>query len=295
VTLRTWHSLPTVIRAVLAGVVVSSVGTLPWALLVSLNLKYAPTIPWAVPITAVYLWFFWKYVRGSWWPRETAEAREQNCRARSLPEDVWAASIGAGILGLWSVLLFQGVYGRMVELPSQHAEDLSNVPVLTLFVSYLMSAVVAGVTEESGFRGYMQRPIEQKYGPVVAIIVTASIFGFMHFVHREVTFVLMPWYMGIALVYGMIAYLTGSILPTIVLHAGGNMLGAFQILMSGRAEWNTISLEKKPIWETGADASFWLATLGFIIVTAAAIWAYAGLARTTKRSRTQHGINAHSS
>jgi hypothetical protein len=73
------------------------------------------------------------------------------------------------------------------------------------------------------------------------------------------------------------------------------MLGAFQILMSGRAEWNTISLEKKPIWETGADAAFWLSLAGFLIVSAAATWAYIGLSRITKRSRVQNRFDAYSS
>lgn len=231
------------------------------------------------------MWFFWKYVRGAGFPQSTADARRRDCRAFSLPEDVWAPAIGAGILGLWALLLFQGVYGRLVHLPTQSTEDLSGVPMFTVFALLTMSAVVAGITEESGLRGYMQRPLEEHYGPVVAILVTGMMFGFLHFTHKEMTIALMPWYMGVALVYGALAYLTGSILPCVVLHAGGNILGAFLLLATGRAEWETTSVSKTLIWESGADAAFWLTVLGFGAVTTAAIWAYVGLARVVRNSR----------
>lgn len=281
---RLWHSLPVFVRAVLTGFVITAAGTTPWALLVSLNLKNWPAFPWAVPPTAIYIWFFWKYVRGAGWPKSNAEERNKNCRAYDLSGDVWAAAIGAGILGLWSLILFQNVYSRMVNLPTQSGEDLSGIPVFTLVTSLIMSAIVAGITEESGLRGYMQRPLEQQYGPVIAILTTGIIFGFMHFTHREVTFVLLPWYMGVALVYGALAYITDSIMPGVVLHAVGNMLGALQLIAGGRSEWQTDLKPKPLIWESGADTSFWINCLAFIAVTAATVWVYSMLGRTVKKS-----------
>jgi len=282
-----WHSLPVIIRAVLTGLLVTSAGTVPWAILAGLNLKYVPEVPWAALITAPYLWFYWKYVRGSGWPRSTSEDRRQNCRAFNLSDEVWAAAIGAGILGLFALLLFQNVYVRMVIMPAQSGDDLSKVPMLTLFVSLIMSALVAGISEESGLRGYMQRPLEQRYGPVAAILITGMVFGFMHFTHREVTIALMPWYMGVAAVYGAVAYLSGSILPCIVLHAGGNILGTFQLLMTGRPEW-VASVPQPLIWETGPDTSFWFSVLGLAAISAAAVWAFSGLARVAKMSKPIH-------
>jgi membrane protease YdiL (CAAX protease family) len=275
--------IPVIIRAVLTGTIVTAMGTLPWAFLVSLNLKYFPDFPWAAAITGVYIWFFWKYVRGWGWPQATAKERHKNCRALGLPDEVWPAAIGAGILGLWSLLLFQSVYGRMVNLPPS-AEDLSNVPTLTLFVSLIMSSIVAGISEESGFRGYMQRPLEEQYGPVMAIFVTAISFGLLHFTHREFTLMLMPWYMGVGIVYGVLAYLTKSILPSVVLHAGGNMFGAVQLLFSGRAEWQAPSSTQQLIWETGPDGMFWISLLGFVVIALAAVWAYFSLARITRKA-----------
>jgi membrane protease YdiL (CAAX protease family) len=50
-----------------------------------------------------------------------------------------------------------------------------------------MSALVAGFCEEAAFRGYMQGPIERRYGPVVAILATGIAFGFAHLSHPQVT------------------------------------------------------------------------------------------------------------
>ena len=38
------------------------------------------------------------------------------------------------------------------------------MPAFTGFLLLVMSSVVAAVTEEAGFRGYMQGPIEPRYG-----------------------------------------------------------------------------------------------------------------------------------
>ena len=281
---RLWHHLPVIVRAVLTGLIITAAGTTPWAFLVSLNLKHWSELPWAVPPTALYIWFFWKYVRGAGWPKSNAEERNKNCRAYDLSGDVWAAAIGAGILGLWTLILFQNIYSRMVNLPTQSTEDLSSIPLFTLLTSLIMSSIVAGITEESGLRGYMQRPLEQQYGPVFAILVTGTIFGLMHFTHRDVTIILMPWYMGVALVYGALAYITKSIMPGVVLHTGGNMLGAIQLIAGGRTEWQTDLKPKSLIWESGVDVSFWITCLGFIALTTATVWAYSMLGRMVKKS-----------
>ena len=202
-----WVRLPVLVQAVLTGLAVAAAGTLPWATLVSINIKH-PALPWAVPITAVYLWLFWRYVRGGGWPQSTAAARRASSRANSLPEDLWGPALLAGVLGLVGVLLLQGVLGRLVDLPQQRDLDVSQFPALTVLLWVLMSSLVAGVVEETSFRGYMQTPIERRHGPVIAILVTGSLFGLMHFTHREVTLVLLPYYIAVAAVYGALAHLT---------------------------------------------------------------------------------------
>ena len=44
-------------QAVLIGMLVVIAGTIPRNVIFAANLRYYPTFPWAVPLTAVYLWF----------------------------------------------------------------------------------------------------------------------------------------------------------------------------------------------------------------------------------------------
>jgi membrane protease YdiL (CAAX protease family) len=195
----------------------------------------------------------------------------------------------AGMLGLVFVVLLQGVMQRLVTLPQQRDIDPSKFPLATVLAWVLMSAIVAGVAEETSFRGYLQRPIERRYGPVAAILVTGSLFGFLHFTHPEVGLVLMPFYLAVAAVYGALAWLTDSILPSMVLHAGGNMLGAFDLFTRGRSEWQASPGPTRLIWDTGADGSFWFSVVIAAIAGAVAVWAYAGLAGEVRRARRAEG------
>lgn len=283
--LSLWWRLPVIVRAVLTGVVVAAAGTIPWAALVSANAKHWSTVPWAVPPAALYLWLFWQYVRGAGWPRSTAEARRTNCRANRLSEDVWRMALFAGVLGLAAVVLLQRVMNRLVALPQQRDADfLSQFPFVTVLLWVLMGSVVAGVVEEVSFRGYMQGPIERRHGPVIAVLVTGGLFGFAHFTHPEVTLILMPFYLAIAAVYGALAYLTNSILPSMVLHAGGDVLGAFDLFARGQSEWQASSSPKPLIWQTGADASFWISSVAVLIVGSATVWAYTKLASIARKA-----------
>ena len=274
-----WRRLPVLVRAVLTGLLAAAAGTLPWAFLVSANTKYFPAAPWAVPVMAAYLWLYWRYVRGEWWPRSSADTRRVNARANPVRDDLWGPALLAGILGLIAVLLLQGVLARLVSLPQQRDLDVSLYPAVTVMLWILMSAVVAGVVEETSFRGYMQRPIERRHGPVVAVLVTGVAFGFLHFSHPEVTLVLLPYYLAVAAVYGALAHLTDSTWPSMLLHGGGNVFSAAGLFLGGRSEWQLLAVPKPLIWETGPDALFWGATVAFLVVGGAAVLAYSALSR----------------
>ena len=261
-----------IVRAVLTGAAAAAAGTVPWAVLAAANLKFFTSVPWCVPVMALYLCLLWRH------------APRTNLRANRLSEDVWGAALVAGVLGLWALVLGLNVLNRLVRLPPQQLGDMSQVPVLTVVALFAMGAVVAGFVEEASFRGYMQRPIEQRYGPVVAILVTGSVFGFAHFSHPEVTLILMPYYLAVAAIYGTLAYLTNSIWPSIVLHAGGNMFVAIDFFARGQSEWQTSANPAPLIWETGLDASFLLWTLAALIVGAAAVSAYAMLSTVARNT-----------
>ncbi len=283
---RLWLCLPRALRAVLTGVTVAAAGTMPWAGLVAANIRHESDLPWSVPIMAAYLWLYWRYfVRGWGWPRSTAETRRIDSRANRLPGEVWGAALLAGMLGLVSVLLLQGVLSRLVALPQQRDIDPSQYPLVTVLLWVVMSAVVTGVVEETAFRGYLQRPIERRHGPVIAVLITGTLFGFGHFAHPEVGLVLLPFYLAVAAVYGALAYYTDSIWPSLVLHAGGNMFSAFDLFTRGRSEWELTAAPRPLIWETGPDAAFWGNLAALLIVGALAVWAYLGLAGAAHAAR----------
>jgi membrane protease YdiL (CAAX protease family) len=165
-------------------------------------------------------------------------------------------SLFAGIIGQGAALAFQSVLARLVALPpEQQRTGVPQIPASTMLALVLVGALVAGIAEEAGFRGYMQGMIEQRHGPAVAILVSGIVFGLSHFLHRQVGFGHLPFYLAVSAVYGMLTSLTGSIMPGVVLHAAGNMLDGFLLVLSGQSSWT--SAPKALVWESGPDKSFW--------------------------------------
>jgi hypothetical protein len=77
-------------------------------------------------------------------------------------------------------------------------------------------------------------------------------------------------------IFGVLAYLTGSILPGLILHTSVDALRYVQLL------WLGTSTPQVLIWETGADLKFWANVLAFIGLGATAIWAYYKLAAVVR-------------
>lgn len=274
-----WLKIPALLRAVIVGLAVVSLGTVPWATLASLNIKYWSDVPWSVPVMALVLVAWWKYfVRGRGRPAAIAEPRRLAARANPVPDHLWGAALAAGILGLVSVLLLQGVLARLVSLPQQQELDPSKFPLGTVLAWVIMSAVVAGVVEETAFRGYMQRGIEERHGPLVAILVTGSVFGLLHFTHPEVGVVLLPYYIAVAAVYGGLAYATNSTFPSMVLHTGGNVFSAFSLFTQGRSEWQLGTQPPLLVWQSGVDAAFVVNVAAFLATSFGTVLAYRALA-----------------
>jgi membrane protease YdiL (CAAX protease family) len=269
-----------VVQAVFVGMFIVIAGLMPWNILFAANLRYYTGVPWAVPLTAAYLWIFWRYLQGAGPPDETREARRTNLRAHRLPARVWAWSLGAGGLGIVALVLGLRVANRLVALPVQQVPDLIGVPDATMLALLLASTPVAGMVEEAGFRGYMQGPIERRYGLIVAILITGTMFAVLHL---DFTPILWPYYMAVAAIYGTVTHLSGSILPAVVLHTAGNVYSNLNLWRHGQAEWQASSGPAVLIWQSGADALFWTATAAFLAVATAALWACSRLARVASQ------------
>lgn len=196
-------SLALIGRAVFIGIVVVLAGTIPRNIFFALNLHLFASVPWAVPVTGTYLWFFWKYLKGS-------DDRRQLLRANPLSARNWLWALTAGLFGITALVLALSIANRFVALPGQQLPNLAGVPKSTILSLLLAAAPIAGLIEESAFRGYMQGPIERRCGLPIAILITGTMFAL---VHLGFTPILWPYYVAVAALYGVVTSRTNSILP----------------------------------------------------------------------------------
>jgi membrane protease YdiL (CAAX protease family) len=282
------HRLPILVRAPVAGFVIAAAGTYPWATLASWNQRVLVRVPWALLPMSVYLWFYWRYLGGAGWPRSTSSLRRKSLRANTLEPELWVTAILTGLLGLATLVPLLGIMSRLAALPAESRPI--NVPAemsfVTVFFLLVMASLVAGVVEEAAFRGYMQGPIERRHGVPIAILVNGALFGLAHYTHHpESVLMMLPYYIGVAAVYGGLAYATDSILPGVALHAGGDVLSLMRLWATGLPEWQVAAEPPPLIWQTGVDAAFVGGMIVFLALSSAAVWAYASLARAARAAR----------
>lgn len=101
-------------------------------------------------------------------------------------------------------------------------------------VIILAAVVFAGVFEEMLFRGFVQNAFEQRHPPLMAIFITAVLFGAVH---------LSPWWfvqlIFIAMFLGVLAWKSDSIIPSALVHAQNNFIA---VLLSNIDEAEALPL-----------------------------------------------------
>ena len=263
--------MTTVVAAVAAGVGVLLAGNLPWAAaLAPANLRVLPAVPWAIAPMALYLWLYWRYIGGHLGAAESAGFRRTSLRANSLTARVWVMAILTGLIGFATLVALLLLMARVVAMPpSAPLETPPAMPAVTAFLLLIMSSVVTGVTEEAGFRGYMQGPIERRYGLAAGIVVNGTMFGLLHFPsHPAAVVEMLPYYLAVSAVYGGLVWATDSILPAVALHAGGNVWSLTRLWATGRPEWQLSATPSSPVWTTGLDAAFLTAAIALAFLAA---------------------------
>jgi membrane protease YdiL (CAAX protease family) len=271
----------TIVSAVLLGIAVLFAGNLPWGVLLApANLAVVLTAPWAVVPMAIYLRVYWMYIGGRIGPSETATSRREQLRANPLAPRVWPIAIASGLTGFAAILALTAVMARLVTLPSGQIVFPSEVPAVTAATLLVMASLVAGVTEEATFRGYMQGPIERRYGLLAAILVNGTAFGLLHFpTHPDAVIAMLPYYIAVAAVYSGLTWATNSILPAVTLHVGGDIWSLGRLWLTGRPEWQRSDSPAPLVWDSGVDASFlWACTL-VVAFAAATVALYVYLRR----------------
>jgi membrane protease YdiL (CAAX protease family) len=215
-----------------------------------------------------FLWLYWKYFSGSWWPRSTAEARSKYFRTVRLSPAIWKWGLAGTFL---FVVVFQSatvLTFRLIEFPAEAAADygLDTLPVWEAWLTIIMASLVAGICEETGFRGYMQVPLEKRYGPVAGITIVSILFTVFHLGQAWAGPVLFQIF-AISVLFGILAYASGSLIPSIIAHT---IMDTFNFAfwwtdLGGKFEWQTIAV-------TGIDPLFIIAVIIFVISLALFFW-----------------------
>ncbi len=104
-------------------------------------------------------------------------------------------------------IIYERLYGRL----------MSNRDVISVGLSIIGAAAIPAISEESFFRGFMQKSAEQTLRSVPAILITAGFFAVFHFNPINIV----PFF-GVGLFLGVLAYLTDSLYVPIAAHFSFN-------------------------------------------------------------------------
>lgn len=249
---RLWSRLPVLIRAIVGGIFVFLVLQTGCSLLFIANMRVAPSIPWSLPLGLLYLWVGFQYFNGRWRPHATSVARRESMRARRLSRREWPPALAACAAVIVFIIATTIISYRLIDIPVEEM-GVPESSKLSLYASLLLISIVAGVSEEAGFRGYMQTALEKRYGPVFAVAVSALMFWVAHLNHANgVPRIVSLCIMGASL--GTLTVFARSILPAMLAHATADSI-VFIGSVSGIGPdylWHPAHLR-----ETGLDGFFW--------------------------------------
>jgi membrane protease YdiL (CAAX protease family) len=266
-------SILAAVGAVLFGFVCLVVGGAVSGALMFANLKLAPALPFFLPATVLWLWLFWRYVRGDGWPRSTSNRRRDLLRVRRLSPRAWGWALVAGGLSLAAVMGIAFMTYRFAKLPDAAYRapfEVDSFPPWALVSIFAAVALTAAVVEEVAFRGYMLSGIQRRFGWAVGIIVVTILFYVAHLSHAYATMAFVPFFLAHGLVLGLLVFYTRSILPGVVLHAVSDLL--------------VLPMQYGVIPSAGEWGFVWQGWLS-LLAGAAAIPAFGQLARTTALER----------
>lgn len=268
-----WARVPVAVRAVVSGLLVGLVAANVWpVLLVSLGVPLGALAE--IIFLGVYVW----WAAGGGPPRSMRSARAAAFRRGRLSPEQWFWGICAALLFAVTVhaaivLLFRFVPFPAAEFRSGY--NFSFVPSLPLkWVVVVVSAISAAVCEETGFRGYMQRPIEQRHGAAVAILISSVFFTLVHLTKSWAMMGMVPIVLGAGVLLGLLAWSAGSLIPGMVGHAVMDT-GLFAYWWTDTAG----TFSERPITVTGVDLPFAIECVVFALSLAGVLLAISKLQR----------------
>jgi len=263
-----WGKIPSWIRGPVTGILILLVALQPIIFLIQLNQIHFQQVPWSILPSAIFLWLCWSYLGGSGPPSSTRALRQNLLRANRVSAEkgalVWVSAIFIVMLiSAFTVLSFSIQTLSMDRIGL--VANLFELPTFTALGIIALVAIMSGVIEEAAFRGYMQRIMGKRHHPVLAILVTALMFALVH--PQPLLFILI--FMGGASAWGILAYLSDSIYPTIAAHA---LIDFLFIMWAWLNPDSLQALLDFNILETGVNQFFLFWTAVWVIALAGFIW-----------------------
>jgi membrane protease YdiL (CAAX protease family) len=253
-----WSRLPVSLRAIVTGLLIALVAANVWPILL-VNLG----VPLAAISEAVFLSLYLWWASGGGLPRKTRASRAFAFRRRALLSTQWFWSIVSALFFAVTILAAIVLLFRFFPFPKEafrHGYNFSFIPSLPLkWLAVVVSAASAGICEETGFRGYMQRPIEQRHGAPIAILVSSIFFTLLHLNKTWATLGMVPIVFLAGVLLGLLAWSAGSLIPCMIGHVMMD-IGLFAYWWTGIAG----DFTARPLTETGVDLSFSIACVVFI-------------------------------
>jgi membrane protease YdiL (CAAX protease family) len=248
-----WARLPTALRAIISGLLMALIPANVWPLLL-LNLGVPLAGVVEVAFLALYVW----WASGGGPPRTTQAARATAFR-RGIPTPTqWSWGLIAALFFAISIHASIVLLFRIVPYPMatfRQGYDFSFIPSLPLkWIAVVVSATSAGICEETGFRGYMQRPLELRHGAPVAVLISSLFFTAVHLTKGWAMAGMVPIVFGAGVLLGLLAWSSGSLIFGMIGHVVMD-IGLFAYWWTGVAGKFTA----KPISETGVDQPFLIA------------------------------------
>lgn len=245
------------LRAILAGLFIAILAANVWPLLV-----IRLSVPFAAATEVLFLAILLWWAGGGGPPRSWQAARMRAFRGIRLSPRQWIWGILAAVAFAVTVHAALVLLFRVIPFsPSafRRGYDLSFIPKLSLrWIAVVVSAAAAAISEETGFRGYIQQPIEEMSGVPIAVGVSALFFTLLHLNQAWATPAMLPIVLGAGVLLGFIAAAARSLIPGMIGHFLMD-LGLFAYWWTGLAG----TFSARPVSETGVDAPFLIACVVF--------------------------------
>jgi len=267
--------IPAQIKAILLGIMIYALGSFPALAAISII-----PFPFSLIVLFVILFIYLKYFSGRLGIKGALSVRfrTENFREIRLSGEVWRwAILGALIFVVIQQSMFVVTFRIFEYDPDVMVTfQLGDHPSWLLWFFSVASALIAGISEEVGFRGYMQVPMESKYKPWVANTIVSVIFLLFHLNQGWAVPSMFPILFVSSILIGMLVIASNSLLPGIIAHFVVDIFN-FSYWWSDLAG----KFEYRPIAETGIDPHFLIWLLAFIL----SVIMFLLVARKTKQGR----------